>query len=128
MAKNLLLTVVMVVAAAGLGGPAADARAGCEENRCNCVFYARCRQPALPHNLFTHEQKKAIINSRVPAVGSVAVHSYNHVSYVTKVETIRRPSGTYYSVTIQEANYQSCQITARRGSPEYLGIIGYYRP
>jgi hypothetical protein len=120
-----LMAVVIQLADTPLG-PAK--LAACEQHRCNCVLYARCRVPSLPYGLHTTQDKRRIINSNSPRVGSVAIHSYNHVSVVTRVETIRRLNGVSTIVTINEANYVSCRITTRRGTPAELGIVGYFRP
>ncbi len=103
-----------------------------ERIECNCVLYARSRVPSLPFGLNTREQKWAIINSHTPRVGSVAIHSYNHVSVVTSVWVVRVPvTGGHRDdvyVKILEANFRPCQITTRTGTPAALGIVGYYQP
>lgn len=104
-------------------GPA-EAMAGCEVNRCNCVLYARCRVPKLPFKLDTTAQKQAIVNAQAPLVGSVAIFTYNHVAVVTRVENVNGKT----VVTIDEANYVGCTITTRRGTPGDLKIFGYFRP
>jgi hypothetical protein len=100
-------------------------------NRCNCVLYARCRLPSLPFGLDTYADKVNIINSSSAATGSVAIININppfgHVAYVTAVKKdIATRQVT--SITVDEANYQSCQLTTRSGSPATLKVTGYFRP
>jgi hypothetical protein len=99
-------------------------------NRCNCVLYARCKVPTLPYGLFTYENKVKIINAYSPTVGSVAIMKVGlpagHVSVVTNVTKDKK--GTVTSITVNEANYKSCQTTTRSGSPATLKVTGYYKP
>jgi hypothetical protein len=121
--------MAVVVAAAITAGSWLSAA---EDVKCNCVLYARSKVPSLPRGLDTHVAKLGVINSNVPRVGVVAVHSYNHVSVVTRVWTVRVRVGRGYRtdtyVKINEANYRRCQITSRSGSPQGLGIVGYFDP
>jgi hypothetical protein len=100
-------------------------------NRCNCVLYARCKVPSLPFGLVTYANKVAIINSQSAATGSVAIMNigppYGHVAVVTSVTRDSR-TGKVTSITVTEANYRSCQITTRSGSPESMKVTGYFRP
>jgi hypothetical protein len=97
---------------------------------CNCVLYVRCKWvPSLPYGLNTLADKKAIVNSATPTVGSAAimnVGAYGHVAYVTAVKKDTR--GNVISITVDEANYKSCKIGQRTGSPASMKVIGYYRP
>lgn len=92
---------------------------------CNCVLYARSKVSSLPSGLNTQADKARIINSRFPKVGTIAIHSINHVSYVERTEVAS--DGTI-RITLREANYQACQITSRSGTASQLGIIGYFDP
>jgi len=90
---------------------------------CNCVLWARSQVPSLPMGLTTLAQKKAIINSQVPTVGSVAIcdvgTQYGHVSVVRKVVSDS-------VITVEQANYTPCKITWATGTRKQLGgIIGY---
>lgn len=97
---------------------------------CNCVLYVRCRWvPSLPTGLTTKASKIAIINSYTPSVGAVAimtVGTYGHVAYVTAVK--RDSRGNVVSITIDEANYSSCKVGQRTGSPSSMKVAGYYVP
>ncbi|MCC6743721.1 MAG: CHAP domain-containing protein [Acidobacteria bacterium] len=120
----------LVETAASFINGSMDKVASCEQHACNCVLYARCRVPSLPGPLNTHQQKLDIINHQFPRVGSVAVHNINtsgagHVSVVTAVAI--RTDGNL-DVTVTEANYQSCRITSRTGTPSSLKIAGYFDP
>jgi hypothetical protein len=95
-----------------------------DANRSNCVLYARSRCPSLPTGLNTLQDKKNIINSTSPSVGSVAIinsgYTAGHVAYVTGV------SGS--TITIEEANWGGARITRRKGTASELNILGYYSP
>lgn len=99
-------------------------------HKCNCVLYVRCRWvPSLPTGLTTKASKIAIINSYTPSVGSVAimtVGTYGHVAYVTAVKKDAR--GNVVSITVDEANYSSCRVGQRAGSPSSMKVAGYYKP
>ncbi len=129
MHRYLVFTAVVL---AGLAlapeSPLSPPKAAAQNNACNCVLYARNLVPRLPFGLNTQLDKARIVNATSPTVGAVAVFNYNHVAVVTKVELIVRPSGNYVVVTITEANYVACQIGTRRGTPDSLGIIGYFKP
>lgn len=66
-----------------------------QNDACNCVYYARDRQPALPGGLTTCSDKKSKANSPSPAAGCVLFRTgdptYCHAAYITKVS-----SGTIY--------------------------------
>lgn len=96
----------------------------------NCVFFARSIVPDLPVGLVTSEQKRNMINSTIPAAGSVAMMptfgdpKIGHVAVVEQVNA----DGT---VTIVESNVQkaadgSMAISRRTGTPAQLGIEGYW--
>lgn len=99
-------------------------------HKCNCVLYVRCRWvPSLPTGLTTKASKIAIINSYTPSVGAVAimtVGTYGHVAYVTAVK--RDARGNVVSITVDEANYSSCKVGQRTGSPSSMKVAGYYVP
>lgn len=60
-----------------------------DADACNCVYYARDRQPKLPTGLTTCSDKKSKVNSNTPAAGCVMFRTgdptYCHAAYVTKV-------------------------------------------
>lgn len=91
---------------------------------CNCVLYARSRQPKLPYGLTSYQDKKNEIDVYKPQVGAVAVMPggdarYGHVSYVAKVNA----DGT---IVLDEANWKPCQITTNvKVTPSSRGIVGY---
>ncbi len=99
-------------------------------NRCNCVFYARCRVPKLPYGMTTYSEKVSKINSTTPSIGSVAIMNiyppYGHVAVVTAVN--RDSSGRVSSITVSEANYQACRVSTRTATPVSMKVTGYYRP
>lgn len=90
----------------------------------NCVEYARLKCPTLPRGLTTGEAKRAIINSPIPTKGAVAIvetgTDYDHVAYVEDTFL----DGT---VELSEANWGKPDISFRRGTPEELKIVGYFR-
>lgn len=96
-----------------------------ESIACNCVLYARSFVPSLPRGLFSLQDKKSIINSYSPSKGSVAIIDsglkYGHVAVVTDVAS----NGT---ITIQEGNWKSCQTGSRKGTPQSLKVLGYFKP
>ncbi|MBL8186511.1 MAG: CHAP domain-containing protein [Acidobacteria bacterium] len=100
------------------------------QHKCNCVLWVRCaRVPSLPYGLNTMQDKKNIINSYTPAVGSVAIMNvgkWGHVGYVAAVNKDSR--GNVISIKVEEANYTPCVIGSRTGSPSTLKVVGYYRP
>ena len=95
-----------------------------DKNRCNCVLYARSLVKSLPFELWTIGDKNAIINSKKPEKGNVAIMSVGlpagHVGVVMKV-------GSNH-LTIQEANYKTCLITERHDTAKNLKITGYFKP
>jgi hypothetical protein len=118
----------------GLGTQASSLMAvSCDTatNRCNCVYYARCKVPSLPYGLTYYTDKVRIINSSSAATGSVAIMNvgapYGHVAVVTAVKKDIR-TGSVTSITVTEANYSPCKITTRTGSPASLKVTGYFRP
>ncbi|MDB5693571.1 MAG: hypothetical protein JWO81_2634 [Alphaproteobacteria bacterium] len=91
--------------------------------------------PTLPGNLYTIGQKRAIINDRVPRVGSVAVIDVptgrsaenGHVAVVVDV--------TSNSITLAEAHFGGWYSERRRAvgsdladAGRQLRIVGYFRP
>lgn len=60
-----------------------------QSDACNCVYYARDRQPKLPSGLSTCDDKKSKVNSHTAAAGCVLFRTgdptYCHAAYVTKV-------------------------------------------
>lgn len=107
---------------------AQDALEECSNVDCsNCVLHARCLQSALPHHLLNCEDKQAIINSSVPAVGEVAIMNVGpdcHVGYVEWVDG----SGSSAVIYLDEANYHPGMCGKRHGTKGELKIVGYFRP
>jgi hypothetical protein len=104
-----------------------------DKNRCNCVLWLRERLPELPGELWTLEDKENIINSPVPYIGAGAIIAEGvwfmhegakvfsgHVALVTDIEDD--------IITIQEANYQECAVTERKGTKADLKIVGFFAP
>ena len=60
-----------------------------QADACNCVYYARDRQPKLPTGCTTCDDKKRISNSNTAKAGCVMFRTgdptYCHAAYVTKV-------------------------------------------
>jgi hypothetical protein len=60
-----------------------------QADACNCVYYARDRQPKLPSGLTTCSDKKGKVNSHTAAAGCVLFRTgdptYCHAAYVTGV-------------------------------------------
>ncbi len=60
-----------------------------EADACNCVYYARDRQPKLTSGLTTCDDKINKSNSKTPAAGCVLFRTgdptYCHAAYITKV-------------------------------------------
>jgi molybdopterin-binding protein len=100
---------------------------------CNCVLWARSQVPSLPSGLTSYSQKLAVINHRFPRVGAVAVinvpsgptSANGHLAVVRGVAINHDGS---LQLTLQEANWTSCQITWRSGTPASLNIQGYFDP
>lgn len=90
----------------------------------NCVLYTRNRIESLPNGLFYLSQKKSIINSYEPDVGSAVVIRtkgvYGHLAYVEAIEE--------EWVLISETNYKSGYLTMRWVSRYDKSILGYYIP
>jgi hypothetical protein len=100
----------------------ADEIGGCYQCS-NCVDYARCRQPRLPHGLISFADKRARINSHTARRGCVAVIDtgsyYGHVAYV---------NSTSGGIHIDEGNWPSGHCGTRSGSASSLHIAGYFCP
>lgn len=94
-------------------------------NGSNCVYYARCRVPSLPGNLFTYQQKAARRNSSTPRVGAVAIMNiyapWGHVAVVEQVLPDSR-------ILVREGNYHPGRVTERTGYPADMRVTGYYQP
>ena len=95
-----------------------------EANRNNCVFYARCRVPSLPYGLTYYSDKKRIINSLTPSVGSVAVMNifppYGHLAVVEHFSNGK--------IGVREGNNPLGQIRYRENTPSAMKVTGYFRP
>ena len=101
-----------------------------EDNRNNCVSYARCRLPSLRSGLLRPDltyywQKAARINSQVPRVGSVAVMNvYQPWGHLAVVEYVHRDG----RIQVREGNNPLGQIGTRTGWPAAMRVTGYYQP
>lgn len=95
-----------------------------DQNRYNCVKYARSKVPSLPFGLWTIFDKMKIQNSTKAQIGNVAIMRvglpWGHVGVVVGKGSDR--------IVIQEANYKFGKITERQGTENDLKIIGYYNP
>lgn len=89
----------------------------------NCVLYARSRYPSLPSGLWNIRQKRAIINSQIPAVGCVVIADTGWIGHCGIVTSFTQD---FSWIEIEEANYRRGYITKRSGSPQSLKILGYY--
>lgn len=95
-----------------------------DADACNCVYYARDRQPKLPSGLSTCSDKKSKVNSHTPAAGCVLFRTgdptYCHAAYVTKVSG----STVYYD----QANWTPCKCSSDSLSTSSSAILGYWCP
>ena len=91
---------------------------------CNCVYYARDRQPKLPTGLTTCDDKKSKVNSHTPQPGCVLFRTgdptYCHAAYVIKVSS----STVYYD----QANWTPCACSSDSLSLSSSAILGYWCP
>lgn len=94
-------------------------------NFTNCVKYARCKQPKLPYNLFTYQDKLNIINTQTAKAGYVAIINVgNDVGHVAYVQSVK---GTV--ITIRETNWCSTtKVSTRSNTKASLKIVGYFKP
>lgn len=127
MTQSILLNITVCAMLAGVFLPVIPTQSASAENiACNCVFYARSLVPSLPRGLTTLQDKKKIINSYSPSKGSVAIipngDKYGHVAVVTDVS----PDGK--TITIKEGNWNRCKINIRKGTPQSLKVLGYFKP
>ena len=95
-----------------------------ESDACNCVYYARDRQPKLPTGLTTCSDKILKVNSHTPAAGCVLFRTgdptYCHAAYVTKVTN----GNVYYD----QANWTPCKCSSDYLSTSSSAILGYWCP
>lgn len=95
-----------------------------DADACNCVYYARDRQPKLPTGLSTCQDKKSKINSQTPSPGCVMFRTgdptYCHATYVTKVSN----GYVYYD----QANWTPCKCSSDYVSTSSSVILGYWCP
>jgi hypothetical protein len=95
-----------------------------DADACNCVYYARDRQPKLPSGLSTCADKKSKVNSHTPAPGCVLFRTgdptYCHAAYVTKVA-----NGLVY---YDQANWTPCKCSSDSLSTSSTAILGYWCP
>lgn len=88
----------------------------------NCVLFARCRRPDLPHGLNSYSDKLAIINTHTPQPGAIAVvntgDAIGHMAYVESVNG--------ESITISEGNWPRGSCGARTGTAGSLNIVGFF--
>jgi hypothetical protein len=95
-----------------------------QKDACNCVYYARDRQPKLPGGLSTCDDKKSKINSHTAKPGCVMFRTgdptYCHATYVTKVQN----GNVYYD----QANWTPCQCSKDSLPSGSSKIMGYWCP
>eukprot|EP01038_Epipyxis_sp_PR26KG_P006478 gene6478-8910_t len=95
-----------------------------DADECNCVYYARDRQPKLPSGLSTCADKKSKVNSHTAAPGCVLFRTgdptYCHAAYVTKVAN----GNVYYD----QANWTPCKCSSDYLSTSSSAILGYWCP
>lgn len=95
-----------------------------EADACNCVYYARDRQPKLPTGLSTCADKKNKANSQNAAPGCVMFRTgdptYCHATYVTKVA-----NGLVY---YDQSNWSPCKCSSDGISATSSAILGYWCP
>lgn len=103
------------------------------EQRTNCVLGARAVFGAntVPWGLTSYQDKVNIINSKTAMPGEMAViNTGNNIGHVAVVTGVNQ-DGT---VNIFETNYggggdatkKSSKVGTRTGTPQQLGIVGYY--
>ena len=89
----------------------------------NSVIWARKQVPTLPMGLWTLNDKRQVINTRKPSVGSVVVMRsglFGCLGLVTDASN--------GMITIKEANFYSFRVSERRNTPKLLKVIGYFNP
>ena len=95
-----------------------------QSDACNCVAYARDRQPKLPTGLTYCSDKTAHINSHTAAAGCVMFRdgdpTYCHAAYVTSVS-----GGTVY---YDQANWTHCECSKDSLPTGSSHIMGYWCP
>ena len=95
-----------------------------DADACNCVYYARDRQPILPGGLSTCDDKKHASNSQTAKAGCVLFRTgdptYCHAAYVTKV--------TSDTVYYDQANWTPCKCSSDSLPIKSDKIIGYWCP
>lgn len=95
-----------------------------EADACNCVYYARDRQPKLPTGLTTCADKKSKSNSNTPAAGCVLFRTgdptYCHAAYITKVA-----NGMIY---YDQSNWSPCKCSSDSISTTSSAIVGFWCP
>lgn len=99
----------------------------------NCVAFARYKVPSLPGGLYTKTDKKAIINSDTPAVGSIAIThgnkqdgSVDYDSYYGHVAYVEAVNGS--QITTLNGGFANGHIERIVGTPAEQGVIGYWNP
>ncbi len=95
-----------------------------QSDACNCVYYARDRQPKLVGGLTTCDDKKNASNSGTPAAGCVLFRTgdpkYCHAAYITKVAN----GNIYYD----QANWTPCACSSDSISTSSSAIVGFWCP
>ena len=100
-----------------------------EEQKCNCVLFARSQVSKLPTGLTDWSGKLGVINHLFPRVGAVAVIDVgDDTGHVAVVENVSVDGNGVLTVSIVESNFKSCQITRRSGTMDYLRIRGFFDP
>lgn len=96
----------------------------------NCVAFARYKVPSLPGGLNSLQDKKKIINSYSPAVGSIAITKGNSSSgHVAYVEAVSGNIVTTLNGGFCNANGSfTGHIERIRGTEAEQGIVGYWIP
>lgn len=90
-------------------------------NPCNCVKTARILNPELPYGLISRKSKLGIINTQEAEPGATVV---TKEGYWYHVATVAYETDDY--ITVIEANYKRCKVTARTIRKDSQKIAGYY--
>lgn len=105
--------------------PAAEYDGLSSQVKSNCVAFARYKVPSLPGGLWSLNDKKAIINSSKPVVGSIAItegnSSYGHVAYVEAV------NGNMIT-TLNGGYGDGSRIFRIVSTPAEQKVLGYWVP
>ena len=105
-------------------------------NKCDCVFYVRCRIPSYPRPAMYWTEKLKTINWPYPGspiIGAVAIMAYSlpfgHVGIINNMYWVWSGWSANLYLTLDEANFTPCTVTYNRsGTIPQLRIYGYYLP